>query len=490
MNPKLLLPEEEVVSVDTVLERQNEDISLLKRNVVVNKHGGGGSGPGGGGGGSITEATCDITVNGVASGGQVMVDNNGLVIALNNISAQTPRMWNIVVRVGVTQIAQGSASFTSPVMTIPLDKISKYLINHAGNLYIGASYEDDTNGIYGSASWNGSVVENIVNIATTNASFNYEGLSTAQLVYQYSVGIVGAYTMTLNVTKNGNLVATKEYPVNINSTAIQTKAISVEDLLGLDGNQSDVVGVYTVDALLSYNTDPKVQGSHRSTITIVSDSILVSTTTMSPYEDKPVEVSLSASLRVVYTAYLQGAEMFRYKYYIGNTLVKDETIGYFGQEIVDTIPVSGREWAVEGEVVPLHIDIMSGDKSTRATFYVKFVAASSTFLEMEPTAKAYMVSEFLSRNYDNGTNLFNLSHEGYENGGGTYAISSKLQVHNENNLSTITVLSSGQPYLRLSNGAYAKLDGWRFGNRDYTLPNLLTTKGIHYFSMFQSRLSP
>lgn len=491
VNPKLLLPEEEVVSVDTVLERQNEDISLLKRNVAwLAKHGGGGSGPGGGGGGSITEATCDITVNGVASGGQVMVDNNGLVIALNNISAQTPRMWNIVVRVGVTQIAQGSASFTSPVMTIPLDKISKYLINHAGNLYIGASYEDDTNGIYGSASWNGSVVENIVNIATTNASFNYEGLSTAQLVYQYSVGIVGAYTMTLNVTKNGNLVATKEYPVNINSTAIQTKAISVEDLLGLNGSQSEVVGVYTVDALLSYNTDPKVQGSHRSTITIVSDSILVSTTTMSPYEDKPVEVSLSASLRVVYTAYLQGAEMFRYKYYIGNTLVKDETIGYFGQEIVDTIPVSGREWAVEGEVVPLHIDIMSGDKSTRATFYVKFVAASSTFLEMEPTAKAYMVSEFLSRNYDNGTNLFNLSHEGYENGGGTYTISSKLQVHNENNLSTITVLSSGQPYLRLSNGAYAKLDGWRFGNRDYTLPNLLTTKAFTISLCFKADYHP
>ena len=491
VNPKLLLPEEEVVSVDTVLERQNEDISLLKRNVAwLAKHGGGGSGGSGGGGGSITEATCDITVNGVPTGGQVMVDNNGLIIALNNISAQTPRMWSIVVRVGVTQIAQGTASFTNPVITIPLDKISKYLINHAGNLYVGASYEDDTNGIYGSASWNGSVVENIVNIATTNASFNYEGLSTAQLVYQYSVGIVGAYTMTLNVTKNGRVITTKEYPVNINSTSVQTKAISVEDLLGEGASQSDVVGVYTVDALLSYNADPKVQGSYKSTITIVSDSILVSTTVMSPYEDNPSEVSLSSSLRVVYTAYLQGAETFSYKYYIGNVLVKDSTTGYFGQEIVDTIPVSGREWAVEGEVKPLHIDITSGDKSTRTTYYVKFVAASSTFLEMEPSTKSYMVSEFLSRNYDNGTNLFNLSHEGYANGGGSYDITSKLQVHNENNLSAITVLSSGQPYLRLSNGAFAKLDGWRFGNRNYTLPNLLTTKEFTMSICFKADYHP
>lgn len=490
VNPKLLLPEEEVVSVDTVLERQNEDISLLKRNVAwLAKHGGGGSGGSGGGGGLITEATCDITVNGVATGGQVMVDNNGLIITLNNISAQTPRMWNVVVRVGVTQIAQGTASFTNPVITIPLDKISKYLINHAGNLYVGASYEDDTNGIYGSASWNGSVIENIVNIATTNASFNYEGLATAQLVYQYSVGIVGAYTLTLNVSKNGNIIATKEYPVNINSTAIQTKAISVDELLG-EGSQSDLVGVYTVDALLSYNADPKVQGSYKSTITIVSDSILVSTTVMSPYEDQPVEVSLSASIRVVYTAYLSGASTFKYKYYIGNTLIKDETNGYFGQEITDTIPVSGREWAVEGSVVPLHIDIVSGDKSTRATYYVKFVAASSTFLEMEPTAKAYMVSEFLSRNYDNGINTFNLSHEGYENGGGNYEISSKLAVQNENNLSAITVLSSGQPYLRLSNGAFAKLDSWRFGNRNYTLPNLLTTKQFTMSICFKADYHP
>lgn len=493
VNPKLLLPEEEVASVDTVLERQNDDIALLKRNVAwLAKHGGGGSGSSGGGGGLITEATCDITVNGVATGGQVMVDNNGLIVTLNNISAQTPRMWTVVVRIGVTQIMQSSASFTNPTIVIPLEKLSPYLINHVGNLYIGASYEDDTNGIYGSSSWTGSVVENIVNLATASTSINAEGLETAQIVYNYSVGIVGAYTLILSVTKNGTLLNTVEYPVNINSTAVQTRAVSVKDLLGITGevDQASVVGVYTIDALLSYNADPKVQGTYKSSITIVSDSILVATTKMSPYEDKPTEVSLAASINVVFTAYLSSASTYKYKYYINDTLIKDETNGYFGEEVNDFIPVSGRDWAVKDAVVKLHVDITSGDKSARETYYVKFVAASSTFLDMEATAKAHLVSEFLSGNYDNGVNNFSLSHDSYENGGSTYSITSKLAVQNENNLSAITVLSSGQPYLRVSNSAYAMLNGWTFGGKTYTLPNLLTTKQFTMSICFKADYHP
>ena len=198
VNPKLLPPDEVVTSVDAVLEQHHDDIAKLQRNVAwLALHGGGGSGSGGGTGGSgITEATTVITVNGQLTGTQVMVDQNGLTIELTGLSIEAPKLWNVIVRVVVTQIAYRTASFSSPTITIPLSDIQRYLINHAGNLYVGASYEDEGKGIYGSASWQGQIVENVVNITAPNYSFTFENIGAAQIVYNYSVGIVGNYELS------------------------------------------------------------------------------------------------------------------------------------------------------------------------------------------------------------------------------------------------------------------------------------------------------
>ena len=203
-NPKLLQEGETINSVDRVLEKHQDAIDKLQHNVSwLAKHGGGGSGGSGGGGGSITEATCDITVNDQLTGNSILIDENGLKISLTNISAKITKPWNVTVRIGATQIASTVLSFTANTFYLSLSKISPYLTNNTGNLTIGASYEDETNGVYGSSSWSGTVLEAVVNVKTSNYSFNLDKLNTAQLVYNYSVGIIGAYTMTIVVEKNG-----------------------------------------------------------------------------------------------------------------------------------------------------------------------------------------------------------------------------------------------------------------------------------------------
>ena len=243
-NPKLLQEGETIDSVDGVLEKHQDAIDKLQHNVSwLAKHGGGGSGGSGGGGGSdVTEATCDITVNDQLTGSDILINENGLKISLTNISAKVTKTWNVTVRIGATQIASTVLSFTANTFYLSLSKVSPYLTNHTGNLTIGASYEDETNGIYGSSSWSGTVLEAVVNVKTSNYSFNLDKLDTAQLVYNYSVGIVGAYTMTILVEKGGIEFTRKEIPITINSTSAQVKTIDLNSIIstGVDfgGNGS------------------------------------------------------------------------------------------------------------------------------------------------------------------------------------------------------------------------------------------------------------
>ena len=262
-NPKLLQDGETIDSVDGVLEKHQDAIDKLQHNVSwLAKHGGGGSGGSGGGGDSdVTEATCDITVNDQLTGSNVLIDENGLKISLTNISVKVTKTWNVTVRIGATQIASTVLSFTANTFYLSLSKISPYLTNHTGNLTIGASYEDETNGIYGSSSWSGTVLEAVVNIKTSNYSFNLDKLDTAQLVYNYSVGIVGAYTMTILVEKGGIEFTRKEIPITINSTSAQVKTIDLNSIISTGVDSTQIVGVYNVATTLSYDSNPLVQGS-------------------------------------------------------------------------------------------------------------------------------------------------------------------------------------------------------------------------------------
>ena len=321
-----LVKEDKKSSVQDVLVNHEGRVAKLESNVSwLAKHGGGGSG-GSGGGTDITEATCNIFANNVETGNAVILNENGLTIELRDISVKATKVWKVIVRIGSTQVSSSSASFTSPTIIIPFSTISSALINHTGNMYISASSEDDTNGVFGSASWSGTITESVVNLFTPNIDIGLtdDGNldSDGSLISTYSVGIVGEYTLKINVTKDGSSVVSKTYPISIIDTNQNTFSVRVAELL----SKFDV-GVYIVKSQLYYNDNQQIQNSITSSLTLVSKSILISSTVMSEDQSKPTEVSLSGSINLIWTAYLQGSATFQYSYKIDSTTIKEDTIG-------------------------------------------------------------------------------------------------------------------------------------------------------------------
>lgn len=471
-DPALVNPEEEEkASVQDVLVNHEDRVAKLERNVSwLAKHGGGGSG--GGGGSDITEATCNIFANNVGTGGSVLLDENGLTVELRDISVKATKIWKVTIRIGSVQVASGSASFTSPTFTVPFNTISGSLINHTGNMYISASYEDETNSVYGSASWSGTITESVVILSTPNLDIGLtddgELESDESLIYTYSVGIVGEYTLKIDVTKDGSSVASKTYPISIIDTNQNTYSVRVAELL----SKFDV-GVYVVKSQLYYNDNQQIQNSITTSLTLVSKNILISSTVMSEDQEHPTEVSLSGSINFVWTAYLQGSSTFRYTYKIGEEIIKDTTVGYFGKEVNDFVSVIGKDWAVENQITAVVLTVTVGSDSATKTWYVKFVKSKNDFLPRSTTVEGHLISEFLARSYNNGDQTFNMVNNNYLVGGKKNTAKSKITMANVSNLVGIKTSTSNPPYLRISNGAYAKLGSFDIGGTSKTFANIV-----------------
>lgn len=460
-NPKLTSNGEQE-TVDSVLENHEDRVAKLERNVSwLAKHGGGGSGSGGGGG-SISEATCTILVNNVLTDNTVILDESGLVIELKDISVKANKTWSITVRVGSQQIAKLSASYIAPVATIPFSVISEALTNHVGNIVVLASYADDANGVYGSQSWSGSIVESVVRLYAEDISLglNADGslIEDKYITYSYSVGIVGDYTLRLDITNNDDIVNTLDIPISILDTKENTLPIRIADLI------PDITfGIYKINAQLSYVENAQVQNSIVNTVTVVSDNILIVTTSMSDDINNPISVNLSGSINLVWTAYLKGSGTFTYNYKIGDVKIKDDTIGYFDQQINDYISVIGKDWAKENTTAPITITVTTGDKVETKIFYFKFVKSADDFLPYDKTVVGHRLTNFLSREYNTGATNFEMTNTGYLVGGRPNIAKSTLKMFDISNMVGIKRSNTVPPYLRISNGAYAKLTDFSTG---------------------------
>lgn len=488
-NPSLLEEGTTVDSVDSVLSRHQASINKLEHNVSwLAKHGGGGSGSGGGSS-DTSEATCKITVNGVETDNTLYVDENGLSIILDEQNSKFSKQWVVSVRIGSVLIQTSNKSFTDRELVIKLDKISSYLTNHSGKLSISASYEDDTNGVYGAAYWSGNIIESIVNLSTENYALDTKSLNVSELTYTYSVGIVGDYTLNIDIVKNNKSVKTLTKQVNIPSSTSQTKTIQISDILDLS-DTTNLVGVYNITSTLFYNENSSVSKSIRSTLTIVSDDILISSSEMSEMESEPVEVSISGSITVSFIAYLSGSASFKYTCKINDTILSGPSIGKFGENTKTYIPVTST-WATENKVYPLTIIVESGEKTASKIFYIKVVEASGTFLPMSTDAQSHLVTEFLARSYAEGISNFTLTSDKYTQGGETSSVSTTLTPKNHNNLNKISIVSStGLPYLRYSNGCYGELGPWAYNGQTYGLGNFLKTKSFTISICFKADYHP
>lgn len=480
-NPGLLKDGETAISVYEAIERLTDWMITSKGYIAwLKKNGGGG---GGGGGSDVTEATCTITVRGtesagVESGGTVVLGSNGIDITIAT-EVTTRKAWAITVRVGSTPVASGSASYDNPTLHVSADKINKALSNHSGTLAINASYEDETKGVYGASTWTGSIVENSVVLVAANTDTTLEGLSAKQITYQFSVGYLGNtsaanYRLHLTMEKEGKQVKTYEEELRITNTNTQSKDITLLGTL-FDSVSNDNIGVYDITATLTAIDNSTITASAKSTLTIASENILIASSAMTRWTDASAEyptTSIAGSLNIAFTAYVQGRDSYSCDIFVDGVEVRSGAVGYFGREYTDVISVANKDWATIG-LHQVKVVVTSADKTATAIFGTQFVEASASLLQERATSSEHLISSLVAREHNGeGASEITFNNPAYNNGGTIYSLTSKYVPVNNNSLSVVTTDSAGVPYLRLSNGASAKLSTWKYGN---------TTKGFNDF---------
>lgn len=173
-------------NVESVLQKFNTDINTLKGNVSwLAEHGGGGSGGGGGG-----AADAEIKVNGQKSGTNIVLDSSGLSIVVQ--SKTSGLKWTITIATDTQIIKIVNNTNKTTVSTNELDKLG---ITSSFNLSITAYNEGTLTNVY----WNGRIQIATVALSTTDAvSFRYLDLNKSQIVYNYSVGVLGTYVLYIN----------------------------------------------------------------------------------------------------------------------------------------------------------------------------------------------------------------------------------------------------------------------------------------------------
>lgn len=485
-NPKLLDEDKTHDSVENVLIKQQDEIATLKGNVSwLAKNGGGGSGGGGGiVGPSITEAVATILVNDLESGNKVILNESGLTIFFKDISIQAEKYWDVNISIGSIVIAKKQVNRTQNTIIIPYKDViltadgKPTLSNHVGRLTINASYEDDANSLYGNAYWSGEILEAVISLEVSDVKVDLDdnGSPTENkyITVSYSAGITGSYTLNM-VCSQGTQVYNKSIPINISNTNTNTVPVSIAELI--DNVQP---GEYKVQSTLSNDADSTITKTVVSTINFISTNLIISSATMSAEQSSPKEVSISASLNLVWSCYGQGTATFNYDYIInGNTVVKGN-VGSVGQTISDVIPLIGASWATVGAVLPVTIRVYTGDKETTRIYYFKIVEATGTFIDHVPDVVARRMLDFKAFEYNTGTQTFNFNNPDYAQGGRVVGITSSISLINHSNLNGIQGTGATPPYLRFSNGCYGKLGTFTIGTNTYNINQMIANNNYEF----------
>lgn len=217
----LLEENQEETNVESVLQKFNQDITTLKGNVSwLAEHGGGGSG---GGGGGTTEA--EIKVNGSESGANIVLDSSGLSIVVQ--SKTSGLKWAITIATDTQIIKTINNTNKATVSTAELDKLG---ITSSFNLSITAFNEGTLTNVY----WNGRIQRATVTLSTVDAvSFTYADFDSgkSQIVYTYSVGVLGAYALYINDVQIGEdsyMLTSLKGDLQINLSAVRDAKVDLQ----------------------------------------------------------------------------------------------------------------------------------------------------------------------------------------------------------------------------------------------------------------------
>lgn len=480
-NPKLLKDGETIVSVDTAMERLKDDLTIAQGNISwLALHGGGGSGSGGGGNTpGDTEVTTTITVNDKQTDAQIIMDQSGLQIKLSNLTVKYNKGWNVIARIGSTQIYNSVANAANPILFIPYSTVASHLTNHSGKLNISASYEDDEKGIYGSAQWSGVVIDNNIEMQCDDIQSTLTSLNTSFLKLYYSVGVVGNYNLTIKIIGKLHTLQ-KEYDLVIATTDQFLKSIVLSDIIE---DNEQYIDSYVIESTLQNKDMASVKKTIKSTMTIVSSDILISSSVMSKLQASPTEVSTDGSVNVVFTAYVSQYTSYKYNIEIDGNIVRQNADGVFGRQISDYISVNNKPWTVVGRTVPLKVTVTSGQKTASTTYYIKFVKSSVTYLNDTANITNNRMFEMHARSQNVGDDMFEFSNTNYKS---QFQVGSTLRTMESNIRSRVSILDSAVQYYRISNGAYGKFDEFSLESRKYKFKDIITSSGdeftihIHY----------
>lgn len=466
--PNLLKDEEDIISVETGLERLSEDVKILKGNVAwLAKNGGGGSGSGGSG---SSEATAKIQVNGKDSGETVILDDNGLNITFK-IGGSFTKSWNVTISLGVSRIYTGSVSINNNQIVLTRSSISKYLINYRGTLTISASYFDDLNGTYGSAIWNGNIIESSVYLYVQDSSVSLQEIESAIIAVDYAVGVLGDisapnYQLLINVSKDSQLINSYTQDLLIQDNIKRSNSVRVSDLIPVSSRE---IGVYNLTFTLRNKENTNIYSTFSSTFTISSSNeIFISSKTLSEDYDNPTSVAVNGSLFISFIAYLQNYSIFNYKIKVNDEIIS-EGIGEFTKQTEIILSLVDKDWIIENMTTPIILEVSGGGLTAEKTYYIKAILSDQSFLETP--FENNLMYQFKANTKNNGQYDISFANNTFNYNNNFYNLNVDYSRINKNTLSVINRTSDGTPYLRISNGSAYSIDKWNFENNSFSFNN-------------------
>lgn len=455
------LEESEVPDTEKVMEALVKDSKVLKGNVSwLALHGGGGSGGSGGGGGNV-QADGTIFVNNDVATGQAITrkDTEALSFTVRAGESGISYEWNYTVMFNDTILKSGKVTTNGTIIIASANQLLPY-INGQGKLAITC-----TSGLK-SIYWNGTIIQNQLNIeaTTSSTSIDVNNLDTSFININYSSTVLGDYILSINNTH--------EYRVSITDRTMKyTQQVKVSDIYGPDNIGSNTTNI----SIRSIET-----GEENSTtveVVIVSNTIVISSNTLSKDRSNPTSVVYGATIPITFTAYLSGGSFFNYTITVDGELLTQQENARFGALISQQVPSASYEY-VKDKVYQIVIQVSTANQDpVIANYYVSF--AESSTLTVKTPATAYLLSDFRAYNdtsYDK-TGQWASSCTGYVYQSSESTVTQSIKINQNNILSGVKQPGDIPPYFRLSNKAYGVLSNYLINGTTVTLKDLVNSKG-------------
>ena len=451
----------EIPDTEKVMEALVKDSKTLKGNVSWLALHGGGGGTGGGGGGGNAQADGIIYVNNNIETNSAIVrkDSESLSFTVKAGPSGISYEWNYTVLFGDTILKSGKVTTNGTIVIASANQLLPY-VNGQGKLSITC-----TSGLK-SIYWKGTIIQNQLNIeaTTSSASIDVNNLDTSFININYSSTVLGDYIISIN-----NL---HEYRVTISDRTMKyTQQVKVSDIYG-----SDNIGSNTTDISIR-STESGEETSTTIQVVIVSDTIVISSSTLSKDSSKPTSVVYGSTIPIQFTAYLSGGSFFNYTITVDGQLLTSQENARFGSLIQQFVPSASYDYE-EGKIYPIVIQVSTANQSAiTANYYVTF--AESSTLEVKTPAIPYLLSDFKAYNdtsYDK-TGKWQSACEGYIYQSEASTVTQSIQVNQNNILSGVKQPGTTPPYFRLSNKAYGVLSNYLINGTTVTLKDLVNSKG-------------